>query len=199
MNDSIKASLAALWEAHPRGPTPGNCVEYTSPNGEERVLRVVASQRWDTGDQSLEVGLVWAGLCDTCDTRFWQVTPVREIELHTECEWCDLVGGRTDRIEITAAVKFIGRVAPKGSERPRVQGARRRGRVENHVLEIAKDFGADTIRLPDLIAKAVETMVAPAPDERDSRRQRVVRSIQQLAKEVDGPLALRGDLVVLFE
>ena len=196
MNSSVKAGLAALLEVKPRGPTLGSRVVYTSDQGDERVLRVVASQRWEGLGDSAEVGLVWAGLCDGCDTMFWQVSAIRKIDLHTACDACDVLGARADTIEIAAANDFISRAAPK-EKAVYIHGVKRRGRVENHVLETLKAFdNVDGVRLHELVAKAVETMPAPAPDERDSRRQRVVRSIQQLSRERDGLLQVDGDLVI---
>ena len=77
---------------------------------------------------------------------------------------------------------------------------KRRGRVENHILEIMSMFGVDsTVPAIDLINKAAETLPAPEDGKRDTRRQSVVRAINTLSKEKDGPLKLQGNLVIFYE
>jgi hypothetical protein len=80
------------------------------------------------------------------------------------------------------------------------KGVKRRGRVENHILEIMSMFGTEsTVPAIDLINKAAETLPAPEDGKRDTRRQIVVRAINTLSKEKDGPLKLQGNLVIFYE
>ena len=85
-------------------------------------------------------------------------------------------------------------------EKPVGKGIRRRGRMENHILETMATFGAsDTVKIVDLVDRAVQTFPAPEPGERDTRRQRIVRAIQTLAKEKDGPLSVENNIVIFYE
>ena len=80
------------------------------------------------------------------------------------------------------------------------KGVKRRGRVENHILEIMSMFGTDsTVPAVDLITKATDTLPPPEDGKRDTRRQTVVRAINTLSREKDGPLKLQGNLVIFYE
>ena len=80
------------------------------------------------------------------------------------------------------------------------KGLKRRGRVENHILEVMSLFGSQSIvKAEELIQKAVETMPEPEDGKRDTRRQTIVRSINQLSREKDGPLKIEGGIVVFYE
>ena len=79
-------------------------------------------------------------------------------------------------------------------------GLKRRGRVENHVLEIMTLFGEQSIvAAVDLIDRAVAALQAPEDGKRDTRRQSVTRAIQALSKEKDGPLRLEGGKIIFYE
>lgn len=79
-------------------------------------------------------------------------------------------------------------------------GLKRRGRVENHVLEIMTLFGDQSIvAAVDLIDRAVAALQAPEDGKRDTRRQSVTRAIQALSKEKDGPLRLEGGKIIFYE
>lgn len=79
-------------------------------------------------------------------------------------------------------------------------GVKRRGRVENHVLEVMTIFGPDSIvSAVELIDRAVGTLPAPEEGKRDTRRQSVVRAIQGLSKEKDGPLRMEGGKIIFYE
>lgn len=89
---------------------------------------------------------------------------------------------------------------PKAEEPGERKGVKRRGRVETHILEVMAMFGeADVVKLVDLIDKAVEMLPAPEQGKRDTRRQHVMRAVQTLSKEKDGPLQVRDNIVVFFE
>jgi KaiC/GvpD/RAD55 family RecA-like ATPase len=79
-------------------------------------------------------------------------------------------------------------------------GLKRRGRVENHVLEIMTLFGDQSIvAAVDLIDRAVAALQAPEDGKRDTRRQSVTRAIHALSKEKDGPLRLEGGKIIFYE
>lgn len=89
--------------------------------------------------------------------------------------------------------------APAGNPADRKE-VKRRGRVENHLLEIMTVFGADSIvSAVDLIDRAVADLPAPEAGKRDTRRQSVVRAIQTLSKEKDGPLRMEGGKIIFYE
>lgn len=108
------------------------------------------------------------------------------------------VGLDEDGDEITSCI--IDVAEPPKLDKPAGKGAKRRGRMENHVLEVMAMFGsADVVKLDDLVTKATETMPAPEANERDTRRQRVVRAIHTLSREKDGPLQIRDNVVIFYE
>ena len=108
------------------------------------------------------------------------------------------VGVDEDGDEITSCVVNSAEVPAKVKDT--AGKATRRGRVETHVLETMVLFGeASTVKLHDLVDKAAELLPEPEAGQRDTRRQRVVRAIQQLGKEKDGPLKLEGNVVIFFE
>lgn len=79
-------------------------------------------------------------------------------------------------------------------------GLKRRGRVENHVLEIMTLFGEQSIvGAVELIDRAVAALQPPEDGKRDTRRQSVTRAIQALSKEKDGPLRLEGGKIIFYE
>jgi len=79
-------------------------------------------------------------------------------------------------------------------------GIKRRGRVENHVLEVMTIFGDQSIvSAVDLIDRAVAMLPAPEIGKRDTRRQVVTRAIQMLSKEKDGPLRMDGGKIIFYE
>lgn len=79
-------------------------------------------------------------------------------------------------------------------------GVKRRGRVENHVLEIMTLFADKSIvSAGELIDSAVAALPAPEEGRRDTRRQVVTRAIQLLSKEKDGPLRMEGGKIIFYE
>ena len=77
---------------------------------------------------------------------------------------------------------------------------KRRGRMENHVLEIMSLFGTESIvSAVDLIDKASEALPPPEEGKRDIRRQSVVRAINSLSREKDGPLKVDGGKIIFYE
>jgi hypothetical protein len=79
-------------------------------------------------------------------------------------------------------------------------GLKRRGRVENHVLEVMTLFGEQSIvGAVELIDRAVDALQPPEDGKRDTRRQSVTRAIQALSKEKDGPLRLEGGKIIFYE
>ena len=89
--------------------------------------------------------------------------------------------------------------APKDDLADR-KGTKRRGRMENHVLEIATLFGAESmVSAHELINKAADALPQPEDGKRDIRRQSVVRAINSLSREKDGPLKLDGGKIIFYE
>ena len=80
------------------------------------------------------------------------------------------------------------------------KGTKRRGRMENHVLEVMTMFGEQSIvSALELIEKASEALPPPEPGKRDIRRQSVTRAINSLSREKDGPLKVEGGKVIFYE
>ena len=80
------------------------------------------------------------------------------------------------------------------------KGVKRRGRIETHILEVMTTFAEDAIvRAEELIQKACDMLPPPEQGKRDIRRQSVVRAIQQLGKEKDGPLRMENGIVIFYE
>ena len=80
------------------------------------------------------------------------------------------------------------------------KGTKRRGRMENHVLEVMTMFGEQSVvSAVELIDKAAEALPAPEQGKRDIRRQSVVRAINSLSREKDGPLKVEGGKIIFYE
>jgi hypothetical protein len=109
-----------------------------------------------------------------------------------------LLGLDDDGDDITSCVAVEDDVRPATIDDRK--GVKRRGRLETHVLEVMTLFPADAvIRAEDLIRKACDTLPAPEAGKRDIRRQSVVRAIQALSKEKDGPLRMENGVVIFYE
>lgn len=80
------------------------------------------------------------------------------------------------------------------------KGLKRRGRIENHVLDVVTMYPPEvqTVKLDDLVAKAVSLLPAPEDGVRDTRRQHVARAISNLCKEKDGAISMVGGSVLLY-
>lgn len=80
------------------------------------------------------------------------------------------------------------------------KGLKRRGRIENHILEIMTLFGSESVvSAAELIDRAVAALPAPEEGKRDTRRQSVVRAINGLSREKDGPLKVEGGRIIFYE
>lgn len=89
---------------------------------------------------------------------------------------------------------------PRADEKGERKGVKRRGRIENHILETMASFGsADVVKLQELVDKAVADLPPPEAGTRDTRRQHVMRAITTLGKEKDGPLQVKDNIVIFFE
>jgi hypothetical protein len=110
-----------------------------------------------------------------------------------------LLGLDDDGDDITSCVAVEDDLRPATTPEDR-KGVKRRGRLETHVLEVMTLFPADAvIRAEDLIRKACDTLPPPEAGKRDIRRQSVVRAIQALSKEKDGPLRMENGVVIFYE
>jgi len=108
-----------------------------------------------------------------------------------------LLGLDEDGDEITSCVAVEAEL-PRAEE-PERKGIKRRGRIENHVLEIIATMGpSDTVSVEELVKQAAEAMPSPEAGTRDTRRQVVTRAIHNMAKEKDGPLSLAGGTVIFY-
>jgi RecA/RadA recombinase len=109
-----------------------------------------------------------------------------------------LLGLDDDGDDITSCVAVEDDVRPAAIDDKK--GVKRRGRLETHLLEVATLFPADAvIRAEDLIRKACDMLPAPDAGKRDIRRQSVVRAIQNLSREKDGPLRMENGIVIFYE
>ena len=110
------------------------------------------------------------------------------------------VGIDLDGDIITSCVAVPTELPAPAASAAELKGVRRRGRVENHLLEIMTLFGDQSVvSAVDLIDRAVADLPAPEAGKRDTRRQSVVRAIQTLSKEKDGPLRMEGGKVIFYE
>ena len=109
-----------------------------------------------------------------------------------------LLGLDDDGDEITSCVAIEDEVrSPVAEDKKSVK---RRGRIETHILEVMTTFAGDAIvRAEELIQKACDMLPPPEQGKRDIRRQTVVRAIQQLGKEKDGPLRMENGIVIFYE
>jgi RecA/RadA recombinase len=110
-----------------------------------------------------------------------------------------LLGLDDDGDDITSCVAVEADTRPPAATDDK-KNVKRRGRLETHILEVMTLFPADAvIRAEDLIRKACDTLPAPEAGKRDIRRQSVVRAIQALSKEKDGPLRMENGVVIFYE
>ena len=110
-----------------------------------------------------------------------------------------LLGLDDDGDDITSCVAVEVEIRPAAATDDK-KGVKRRGRLETHLLEVMTLFPADAvIRAEDLIRKACDTLPPPEAGKRDIRRQSVVRAIQALSKEKDGPLRMENGIVIFYE
>jgi hypothetical protein len=110
------------------------------------------------------------------------------------------VGIDYDGDVITSCVAVETELSAPAADPADRKGIKRRGRVENHLLEIMTLFGDQSVvSAVDLIDRAVADMPAPEAGKRDTRRQSVVRAIQTLSKEKDGPLRMEGGKIIFYE
>ena len=109
-----------------------------------------------------------------------------------------LLGLDEDGDEITSCVAVEDEL--RGPVADDKKSVKRRGRIETHILEVMTTFAADAIvRAEELIQKACDMLPPPEQGKRDIRRQTVVRAIQQLSKEKDGPLRMENGIVIFYE
>ncbi len=197
--DSKVEMLEDLMYKFPRGAEVGTCVGYEvfAPNGNLKKrarFAVVAEQVWVRDGVSRTMGLVWVSQCDACGSVFHQVTPTHPEDLKELCSFCGC-----DKYETNNYVDTKAFWSPLQSiaKHPAVK---RRGRVEAHVIEVMSLFGDESVvKVDELIAKTVETLPEPEEGKRDTRRQVVVRAINNLQREKDGPLRVEGGLVIFYQ
>lgn len=108
------------------------------------------------------------------------------------------VGVDEDGDAITSCVPVPVDFVPQTKET--TKGLKRRGRIENHVLDVVTMYPPDvqTVKLEDLVTKATDLLPPPEEGKRDVRRQHVARAIQNLCKEKDGQISMVGNSVLLY-
>jgi len=80
------------------------------------------------------------------------------------------------------------------------KGLKRRGCVENHILEVMELFGDKSIvKVEDLIVRATDILPPPEDGKRDTRRQSIARALSALSRERNGPLKVEGGIVIFYE
>lgn len=110
------------------------------------------------------------------------------------------LGVDTDGDIVTSCVAVEAEVTKGKAETDDRKGTKRRGRMENHILEIMTLFGSESV-VPafELIEKAAEALPPPEDGKRDIRRQSVTRAINSLSREKDGPLRMEGTKIFFYE
>lgn len=108
------------------------------------------------------------------------------------------VGVDEDGDAVTSCVVVPVDFVPQTKET--TKGLKRRGRIENHVLEVVSMYPPEvqTVKLDDLVAKAVSLLPPPEEGKRDVRRQHVTRAVTNLCKEKDGEISMVGGSVLLY-
>jgi hypothetical protein len=110
-----------------------------------------------------------------------------------------LLGLDDDGDDITSCVAVEVEIRPAAATDDK-KGVKRRGRLETHLLEVMTTFPSQAVvRAEELIQKACDMLPAPEAGARDIRRQSVVRAIQKLSKEQDGPLRMENGIVIFYE
>lgn len=188
MDEPQRAKLAQIDELNPRGINKGTTMTYVSRDYGQLHFTVAGLQKWQVGASPETVGLVWASICPRCNARWAQMTRSRPDALHEVCHKC-----RGDAPLFDAAV-----MQPAIDATP--IGDKLRGRIERHVLEVIPLFGErDVVPVAEVVKAAAGLLPAPAEGRRDTRRQLVVRALQQMGKEKDGPLKVDGGNVIFYE
>lgn len=110
------------------------------------------------------------------------------------------VGVDSDGDAVTSCAVVPTDAVPQAKETSS-KGLRRRGRIENHVLEVLALLEPEiqTIKVDELVKRCADMLPPPEEGKRDTRRQHVNRAIQMLGKEKDGPISVAGGLVVLYQ
>jgi len=191
MFDKQGDALRDALERRPRGLKNGDNVEYAG-----RRFTVFAIQQWMAGGAPHAVGLVWGSRCPECNKRWHQCTSTRPGSLSEVCPACDVLGSQEPTLDARVAKELLTASREATASVSPDRGAKRRGRVEAHVIECAGLFsGRDAMKLDEFITTVTEKMPAPGEGERDTRRQRVTRAVETLGKEQGGPLFLKNGLV----
>ena len=147
---------------------------------------VVAEQVWRAGDRQEIVGLVWEAQCSVCGGGFVQLTQTHPEAFRKECFEC-------------LPSLFSNHDPARGWFRSgEYKGIRRRGIIERHVLTLLDGRSGD-IPLVAFVDEAEASLPAPEDGKRDTRRQRILRALDSLSKEKDGPLQVKGGQIILYD
>lgn len=188
MTNPQRTKLAQIDELNPRGVNTGTTLSYISHTHGQLHFTVGALQKWHIAGGSATIGLVWVGVCPTCKTRWAQMSSSRPQVLHEVCHKCRGEEPLFDAAVLQPAVDAVP------------IGGKKRGRIETHILEVMTLFGErDIVPMAEVVNEAAKRLPAPQEGQRDTRRQLVIRALQQLGKEKDGPLAIHGGNVIFYE
>lgn len=190
MFDNQRDALADALERRPRGLKNGDAVEYRSLR-----FKVLGIQQWMVGGAPHAVGLVWASKCPECDGGFYQCTSTRPVALAEYCSDCDVIGITEPLLDERVVRELLDKYGAVGKP------IKRRGRIETVVLDFIREHRSekDVLKLAELVDDVAATLPEPEDGERDTRRQRVARSIETLGKEKDGPLQVKNGVAIFYE
>lgn len=181
---------------NPRGAEVGTKVYYSGDSTSQRVeFHVVAEQVWRTDAGDRVMGLIWSGVCAVCGEGFFQPSPTHPKELSEQCPFC--CSQRYDTYNVADIKVFNPGKITKGAD---LRGVKRRGRMENHVIEVLTMLGDESVvDLETLLGKAVGALPPPEDGKRDIRRASVVRAVNSLSREKNSPLKISGGKIIRYE
>lgn len=109
-----------------------------------------------------------------------------------------LLGTDEDGEPVTSCVISAADARPVRLDTEARSGVRRVGRVAQHILDTMDgiDKTLQSMRLDAFVERCVGGMPTPEPDQRDARRQHVMRAIRVLAKMDEAPLSLVNGVVI---
>lgn len=191
-------AFQCLKTRNPRGADVGYKLFYLDADTQQRVdFKVEAEQVWQAGDVRRVMGLVWAGTCRACGDGFFQLSQTHPDDLNEYCSFCGSEKYEAFNVDDRNVFK-PEKKSPAQSPSQSI-GIKRRGRIESHILEVGSAIASNgVVDVHELIEKAVATMPAPEEGKRDTRRQMVIRAINNMNREKDGPLKASGGLVVFY-
>jgi len=190
-------ALQDVLDRRPRGLKTGDMVEYATGVSVRRYW-VMAIQQWMAKGTPTAVGLVWVSYCPGCGERWFQTTETRPQSLAEECSKCDIIGSNGPAIDLRVAKDLteLTDVCLTAAGSVARGGAKRRGRIETHLLDMAAVFEGKSVAAEEFIQRAVDLLPQPDPNKRDTRPQHVRRALQNLSRDADISLVVKDGVVV---